>query len=123
MWLSRQTAPFRRSAAADRGVVTIGGGTPAVYSGVERRGLPVYGPGGYYWRPARGDSVLILKTGAEGEAPCVLGREMDAGAAVEAGEILITNGSGASIRLGADGSLYLTGVLYLNGEPFPPEEG
>ncbi len=122
MWLSRQTAPFRRGSAADRGTVTIGGGAPAVYSGVERRGLPVYGPGGYYWRPAAGDSVLILKTGGEGEAPCVLGREMDRNTAVAAGEILITNGSGASVRFGADGKLYLEGVLYLNGERFPPEE-
>ncbi len=122
MWLSRQTAPTRRSAAADRGVVTIGGGAPAVYSGVERRSLPVYGPGGYFWRPAQGDGVLILKTGGDGEAPCVVGREMDPAAVPEAGEILITNG-GVSVRLGRDGRIYLTGELMLNGKKFPPEEG
>ncbi len=120
MWLSRQTVPTRRSAAADRGVVTIGGSMPAVYSGVERRSVPVYGPGGYFWQPARGDGVLILKTGAEGEAPCVLGRAMDPETVPAAGEILITNGS-ASVRLGRDGKLYLTGELMLNGQRFPPE--
>ena len=120
MWLSRQTAGNRRTAAADRGRVTIGGMTPAVYSGAERRNLPLFGPGGYYWRPEQGDSVLILKTGEEGEAPCVLGRE--AAGEVAAGEILIANGRGASIRLGADGSIRLTGALYLNGAPFPPTE-
>ena len=119
MWLSRQVAGVRRSAAADRGVVTIGGCTPAVYSGAERRALPVFGPGGYFWRPAQGDSVLILKAGEDGEAPCVLGKEL--ADEVGSGEILITNGSGASIRLDAQGNLWLTGRLMLNGEPFPPE--
>ena len=55
------------------GRVTLPGDPAAVYLDGERRELPVYGPGGYIWRPAKDQQVLVLKTGAAGEAPCVAG--------------------------------------------------
>ena len=70
MWISEQG---RRRPQADGtalvGQVTLPGDPAAVYLDGERRELPVYGPGGYIWRPAKDQQVLVLKTGAAGEAP------------------------------------------------------
>lgn len=74
MWIAEQG---RRRPQADGtalvGQVTLPGDPAAVYLDGERRELPVYGPGGYVWRPAKDQQVLVLKTGAAGEAPCVAG--------------------------------------------------
>ena len=75
MWLSeRDMRREQGEPAAELGVVTLGGDPAGVSLGGERRQLPVYSPGGVTWRPAAGDRVLVLKTGAAGEQPCVIGR-------------------------------------------------
>lgn len=118
MWLSKQSKQTgQREDPAELGTVTLGGDPAGVYLSGERRNLPVIAPGGYYWRPAAGQQVLVLKTGADGELPCVAG--VRAGACPEllqAGDLLLTAG-GASVRIGADGSLDLRGSLLLNGTP------
>ena len=74
MWTSERNRNLPlREAAAELGTVTLGGDPAGVSLGGERRWLTVYGPGGYSWRPTAGDKVLVLKAGAEGESPCVLG--------------------------------------------------
>ena len=85
-----------------------------VYLDGERRAVPVYGPGGYCWRPALGQELLVIK-GEEG--PCVAGAASD-GAALRAGEILLfAREGGASLRLNNDGSIDLTGRVLVNGVP------
>lgn len=94
--------------------MTLGGDPAGVSLGGERRWINVYSPGGYSWRPAAGDRVLVLKTGAEGEVPCLLGtpqRDTELGP----GEVRLRGGESA-ILLGRE-RLELEGELYLNGRP------
>lgn len=114
MWTSerRRNIPVGE-AAAELGNVTLGGDPVGVNLGGERRWLPVYSPGGYCWRPTAGDKVLVLKAGAEGESPCVLGTVQPAGE-LKAGEVRLSGGS-SSVFLGQD-ELNLTGNLKVNGQ-------
>ena len=99
MWMSEQRGkqPIRE-AAAELGTVTLGGDPAGVNLGGERRWLPVFTPGGYSWRPTVGDKVLVLKTGSQGENPCVLGtqQQMDD---LGPGEVKL-KGVDCSLRLG-----------------------
>ena len=113
MWISEQNRrrPAERG-AAELGRVTLGGDPAAVDLGGERRWLAVYGPGGYAWRPAPGDRVLVLKAGTEGECPCVLG-VTQSGEELEPGEVRLT-GKGGRLSLKGDG-VELTGPVKING--------
>ena len=117
MWISERE--WRRAeqarAAALAGEVTLAGDPAGVYLDGERRALPVFGPGGYVWRPAVGQRVLALKAGERGEAPCVAGAECGAQWDLEPGEVLIHSGE-AAIRLKADGTVAVTGALTVNGK-------
>ena len=130
MWTSerRREAPVRE-APAELGTVTLGGDPAGVSLGGERRWLTVYSPGGYCWRPGSGEKVLVLKAGAEGESPCVLGtvqKEVE----LNPGEVKLTGGE-SSVLLGRDelalayqGSAVrlshsrteLAGPVYVNGQ-------
>ena len=91
---------------AELGEVTLGGDPAGVVLGGERRSIPVYGPGGYAWRPSVGDQVLVLKAGAERESPCIVGRVQ--------GDLNL--GPGETAVSGGDSAVYLkTGQLYLRG--------
>lgn len=113
MWTSewdRQTQV--REAEAEVGLVTLGGDPAGVNLGGERRWLPVYSPGGYAWRPAAGDKVLVVKAGGEREAPCILGKVQD-GTDLAPGEVRLT-GTGSSLVL-REGSVRLNGAVQING--------
>ena len=113
MWLSSQSRKTRPSSPeAETGVVTLEGEETAVYLTGERRNLPVLSPGGYCWRPAEGDTVLVLKSGADGEELWVAGDGSD----LAPGEVRIQSGR-AAIFLGSDGSVNLRGSVKLNGVP------
>lgn len=117
MWLSEQRKKRPARSAGEIGDVTLAEDTLAVELESERRGMEVYAPGGYRWRPAVGQQVLVLK--AEGE-PKVVGVPVD-GAGLAPGETALENG-GAWIRLGADGGIRLgpqvqvEGSLYIDGQ-------
>lgn len=114
MWTSERNRNLpAREAAAELGTVTLGGDPAGVSLGGERRWLTVYGPGGYSWRPTAGDKVLVLKAGAEGESPCILGTTQGE-EALKPGEVRLA-GCGSSIHLGEDG-VSLTGQVYINGQ-------
>ena len=116
MWLSQQRREnARREITAETGTVTLGGDSAGVYLSGERRGLPVFAPGGYQWRPAPGQQVLVLKTGSDGELPGIAGVRQDE--APEPGEVRISSGDGsAGVRLAQGGGLALTGKVSVNGE-------
>lgn len=117
MWTSERNRNLAvREPAAEVGTVTLGGDPAGVSLGGERRWLTVYSPGGYSWRPTAGDKVLVLKAGAEGESPCVLGtvQEGDGDAPLKPGEVRLKGGN-CTLRLGQE-RLELNGNLYLNGE-------
>ena len=117
MWTSERRRGFPAGeAAAELGTVTLGGDPAGVSLGGERRWLTVYGPGGYCWRPTAGDKVLVLKAGAEGESPCILGTVQDAegDAPLGPGEVQIKGGE-STIRLGQE-RLELSGQVFVNGQ-------
>ena len=114
MWTSNYRRESRAAEpAADLGRVTLGGNPAGVYTGGERRWLPVYSPGGYRWRPSAGDKVLVVKTGACREAPCIAGMEQPGGE-LEPGEVRLNGGRG-EVRLCADG-VVLNGPVWINGQ-------
>lgn len=131
MWTSERNRNLPlREAPAEVGTVTLGGDPAGVSVGGERRWLSVYGPGGYSWRPTSGDKVMVLKAGAEGESPCILGTTQDA-EDLKPGEVRLTgvdcklllgqgqvemSGNKGSLRLGRNG-LELSGGLSIDGRP------
>lgn len=115
MWTSERNRGLPvREAAAEIGTVTLGGDPAGVSLGGERRWLTVYSPGGYSWRPTAGEKVLVLKAGAEGESPCVLGTVQEE-TELKPGEVMLKGGE-CSLRLGQEG-LALEGALTINGQP------
>mgnify|MGYP000918047190 CR=1 FL=1 len=121
MWLSRQSRKEEKDGAvAELGTVTVAGIRPGVYLSGERRNLPLMGPGGYLWRPDQSQQVLVLKAGAGGEEPCVLGTELKSDIQLEPGEIMLLGPGGkSSIRLGVNGNISLTGRVSANGVELP----
>jgi len=113
MWLSEERSRKQAAeAAAEWGPVTISE-PAAVYLAGERRQVPVCSPGGYAWRPAVGEEVLVLKAGNQGEQPYILGKTQVKTDELQPGQIRI-GGSGSSILWGD--KLQLTGEMEINGE-------
>ena len=107
MWTSERNRRLAsEEPAAELGAVTLGGDPAGVSLGGERRWITVYSPGGYSWRPTSGDKVLVLKAGAEGESPCILGTTQDA-EDLKPGEVRLT-GMECSLHLG-QGQVEVTG--------------
>lgn len=117
MWLSRQQKRSGQETPVEIGKVTLGGGTVAVELDSERRGLTVYAPGGYCWRPKTGQKVLVLKTA---EGPCVVGTPAER--TLGEGEAGLAVDGGAEVLLKTDGCVLLgenveiAGVLTVRGE-------
>ena len=111
MWLSeersRKTAV---EAAAEWGPVTIGD-PAAVFLAGERRQVPVCCPGGYAWRPAVGEEVLVLKAGNQGEQPYILG--LTRTEELEPGQVRLGSRE-CGLLCGEE--LELTGSVTVNGE-------
>ena len=92
------------------GVVTLGGDPAGVYLSGERRWVAVYAPGGYQWRPAVGEKVLVLKAGDHQESPCLVGvRQSEQ--QLEPGGVRLSGGEG-QIDLCKDG-IRLTGQVWI----------
>lgn len=117
MWLGKQQRRQTQAGESQVGKVTIGGEQAAVQLDSERRGLEVYAPGGYHWKPRPGQKVLVIE--GRGEIPCVVG--------LRQGEQLpeqvkIEAESGSSAILDASGACLegtrvdLNGTVYVNGE-------
>lgn len=115
MFLSRRERQDRAGSTALTGPVTLPGEAAGAWLEGERRSLTVYAPGGYHWVPALGDEVLVLKAGENGEKPCAVGVSAG-GQGLLPGEVLITAGP-ASIKLGLNGKVAITGGLTVNGLP------
>ena len=108
-------------AAADLGLVTLGGDPAGVYLGGERRWVAVCAPGGYQWRPRTGDKVLVVKAGDQREIPCLAGVRQPEIQGKEEPLVRITGGSGR-MDLNAKGVVLdgketaLKGRVTVNGE-------
>lgn len=115
MWISNREVPQTiADPAAELGEVTLSGVPTGVYLAGERRNVPVCAPGGYHWTPARGDTVLVIKSGVE-QAPCVAGRRVANPPTLAPGEVYLSAAEGAGILLKTDGSMVLTGNVSVKG--------
>ena len=110
MWLSeKMAAAGAEDTLLTGGVVTVGGKTPAVMTDGEERDARIASPGGYYWRPAPSDPVIVSRC----SEVTILGRLQEP-TDLAPGEIRLSTG-GASLRLLPDGRILLSGELYING--------
>ncbi len=114
MWLSKRAANREEAHFADSGMVTISGDNPGVYTRLEKRGLMVYAPGGYIWRPRTGDEMLILK--CDDDNSIVLGEPLlSYPEEMKSGEVYIKSENGASLMLKNDGSIQISGAVDIQG--------
>lgn len=113
MWMARQQGQeLLQESAADCGQVTVDGPELAVALAGERRQVGRWLPGGYHWSPRRGDTVLVVKSGAEG-SPCLVGTLDEA--ALEPGEVVLSTVQGTGIHLKPDGRILLRGTVEIEG--------
>jgi len=121
MWLSKKLSIYRTAeqegAAADMGITTIGGTNASVETRGEQRNLEVFAPRGIIWQPQQGDTVLVIKGGIGCQEHCIVAAET-----VSKGPDTLTPGElylfsdGASLYLRNDGSILITGDLYVEGK-------
>ena len=110
MWISKQTGEKQSAAdGAELGTVTLSDGALAVYAGSERRNVTLVSPGGVFWRPAVGETVLLLPL-ADSTGACAAGAACALNTELEPGELLLKSG-GASILLRNDGTIEVTGTV------------
>lgn len=116
MWLSKQLRPGTSTADADLGVTSIAGGSAGIVTRGEVRSVPVFGPGGYVWLPAGGETVLVIKGGPGGEETCVAGAAQKTPPdGMEPGEVYLFTPGGASVYLRQNGTIVLTGTVQVHG--------
>ncbi|MBE6957048.1 MAG: hypothetical protein E7450_06310 [Ruminococcaceae bacterium] len=96
------------------GVVTAQGERTGVYAEGCQRLLPVAAPGGYRWKPKNGQQVLVMKSGVDGEAACIVAQRESADNDLNPGELELF-ADGCSIRLSGDGQVRLKGEVLVNG--------
>ena len=114
MWMARPRGQsLLEEPAAQTGQVTLSGTPAGVGLEGERREVPLFGPGGYRWAPARGDQVLVVKTGPE-QTPALVGVRQEE--VLEPGEVFLSVAEGAGIRLSPDGTIALTGKVTVYGQ-------
>ena len=109
MWLTKKRKTDNNGFLT--GNVSISGEKCAVMGFSEHRNAAVLAPGGYIWKPVRGDDVLVFKGGNTN----VLGKFCDS-SDIEAGEVCIRSKGGAEIRLSNDGNIYIKGSIITEGE-------
>lgn len=116
MWTAQQSRreSGRKTAAADCGQVTCSEEQAGVYLDGDRRWMDVYSPGGYSWRPAAGEEVLVLKTGSDQESACIAGRKQEKNG-LDVGEVCIYSSKGGRITLRNNGEINLDGSVFVGG--------
>ena len=121
MWLSRKLSQHEMQdvASAQDGTVTIEGGELAVFSSGEKREVKTAAPGGYEWRPRKGENVLVGRGGTFGEEAYAGGVVEAAASGLAPGEVRIRSGTGtAEIVLHNNGRVDINGLLFINGMPY-----
>ena len=117
MWISQQGRyAGRQEHDARVGVVTAQGEQVGVYADGFQRQLPVAAPGGYRWKPQNGQQVLVIKTGAEAEAACILAQQEAEANGLNPGEVELF-GPGCSVKLDEKGKVWLNGSVLINAVP------
>ena len=121
MWLSRKLSQHEMQdvASAQDGTVTIEGGELAVFSSGEKREVKTAAPGGYEWRPRKGENVLVVRGGTFGEEAYAVGVVEAAASGLAPGEVRSRSGTGtAESVLHNNGRVDINGLLFINGMPY-----
>ena len=121
MWFARKLSQHEMQdvASAQDGSVTIEGGELAVFSSGEKREVKTAAPGGYEWRPRKGENVLVVRGGTFGEEVYAVGVVEAAASGLAPGEVRIRSGTGtAEIVLHNNGRVDINGLLFINGMPY-----
>lgn len=122
MWLAKRLSGQERQdiASAQDGTVTIEGEETAVFSSGEKRRVKTVAPGGFFWRPRRGEEVMIVRGGLFGEEVYAVGTIETDGEELAPGEIRIRSAAeaGGEILLHNDGRVEINGLLLINGVPY-----
>ena len=114
MWITKKIAATAAPKVVERGETSIGGEEAAVALRGEQRGIEVMAPGGYIWRPKRGDDVLVIKDSVRGES-VIAAAKMGAGPEeMKDGEVCISVGS-TKIYLTNTGKIKMYGDIVLFG--------
>lgn len=113
MFLSHRTK--KKEIAAETGTISVYSGGFGVRGEGESRGVGLSCPGGYLWRPALGQRVLVIKTGEQPAQPVIVSAE----AASEPegfspGEAYIFSKE-ASVYIKNDGCIVLKGDVEIEG--------
>lgn len=95
------------------GAISVGGVSTTVAASGDQASAAVFSPGGVYWIPRRGDSVLVIKAG--GTENCIAGVEMEPPEDMEPGEVRLESQS-ASLWVKNDGTICLSGRVLVNGK-------
>lgn len=115
MWISQQgRCAGTREHDTHMAVVTAQGERTGVYMDGHQRWLPVAAPGGYRWKPQNGQQVIVIKSGADGEAAHVLARPDVECDELKPGEVELY-GPGSSVKLDREGRVRLQGTVTVNG--------
>ena len=114
MWITKKIAAAAAPRTVERGETSIGGKETAVALRGEQRGIEVMAPGGYVWRPKRGDDVLVIKDSVRGESIVTAAKMGQAPEEMEDGEVCIRSG-GAMIHLTNNGKIKIYGDIVLYG--------
>ena len=115
MWMAdRQAGQAMEESSAQLGQVTLAGASTGVALTGERRNVVLCAPGGYRWTPELGDTVLVIKSGAE-QTGCVTGEICPEEEAPEPGEVYLSVAKGAGIRLRKNGRIELEGDVRVTG--------
>ena len=97
----------------------VEGGELAVFSSGEKREVKTAAPGGYEWRPRKGENVLVVRGGTFGEEAYAVGVVEAAASGLAPGEVRIRSGTGtAEIVLHNNGRVDINGLLFINGMPY-----
>ena len=115
MWMAdRQTGQAVEERVAELGQVTLAGASTGVALTGERRNVVLCAPGGYRWTPRLGDTVLVVKSGAE-QTGCIAGEVCPEQSAPEPGEVYVSVAKGAGIRLKKNGRIEIEGDVRVTG--------
>lgn len=113
MWMADRQRDLPEE-SAQLGQVTLAGTSTGVALAGERRNVVLCAPGGYRWTPERGDTVLVIKSGAE-QTGCVTGTICPEEETPEPGEVWLSVAKGAGIRLKKNGRIEIEGDIRLTG--------
>lgn len=113
MWLSKKTLAQTQKDEAMLGRVTLGGNNVGVYAKNERRGVKLFAPKGFIWKPKTGEKLFVVDL--QDGCAVALGVEMEnAPTGMRPGEVFIKSET-ASILLKNDGNITISGNVNVEG--------